>query len=268
VKIGWLADGVGTPYGAELDCSAWLEQKPDWAEVVHCPAWKRPPADVEAFVVHNCVRYDSRWIGAFGDRPVVKFVHDAWITGSPVLRRWLLDNCSLLMFYSPAQFEELAYSCDAGKVVYVPAAVDLQRFRDAALPSDERRGNVFVGRLDPAKGVTAAIDWALVNGEPLDIYGDGPAAGHIGRDSLPGGIRFWGRVDYGAVPGILGGAKRFIFLPLVQEPYGRAFVEAWAAGCELVVNGAIGALWWMEHDRDGIARSGELFWGGIKEALC
>ena len=41
--------------------------------------------------------------------------------------------------------------------------------------------------------------------------------------------------------------ERFVFLPTTVEPFGRAVVEAWAAGCELIVNRNVGALHWLEN---------------------
>jgi hypothetical protein len=57
-------------------------------------------------------------------------------------------------------------------------------------------------------------------------------------------------------------------MPLEPEAFSRTTVEAWASGCELVLSGDIGALWWMENKPDDIARGAELFWEVIKDALA
>ena len=54
--------------------------------------------------------------------------------------------------------------------------------------------------------------------------------------------------------------ERFVFLPTVIEPFGRVVVEAWAAGCELVINDLVGARYWIEHDPDRIRTAGTDFW--------
>ena len=79
---------------------------------------------------------------------------------------------------------------------------------------------------------------------PVDFFGDGPFA--------PQGPR---QVPYEAMPALLAQYETFVFLPTVIEPFGRLVAEAWAAGCEIVTNGQVGARWWIEdepgRDRDG-----------------
>ena len=62
-----------------------------------------------------------------------------------------------------------------------------------------------------------------------------------------------------APPEILGRYERFVFLPTTVEPFGRAVVEAWAAGCELIVNRNVGALHWLENPA-GLRTAAADFW--------
>jgi glycosyltransferase involved in cell wall biosynthesis len=48
-------------------------------------------------------------------------------------------------------------------------------------------------------------------------------------------------VSQDAMPALLAQYETFVFLPTVIEPFGRLVAEAWAAGCELVVNEHVGA---------------------------
>jgi len=68
-----------------------------------------------------------------------------------------------------------------------------------------------------------------------------------------------GPVPQQFVPEILWRYERFVFLPTTVEPFGRAVVEAWAAGCELIVNRNVGALHWIESP-DGLQSASADFW--------
>lgn len=260
MKIGWLHDDIGIRGGAELSSETLKRDAPDWVDsIVDCPPNKRPPDDVALFVVQNCITYHPRWIEELTLKPVVKCVRDPWYAGSPVLRRWLLDNVDLLVFNSPVQRKAFDYPFNA-PYVDVPPPLNLQPFRDAALPEGEREGNVFVGRADVFKGTHTAIDWALRENEPLDLYGT--KWGEYGP--LPDTIRFRDEVEYDRMPYILGRARRFVFFPMWPEAFGRAVAEAWAAGCELVTGGRIGALWWIANRPDDLDRGAELFWEAVE----
>jgi glycosyltransferase involved in cell wall biosynthesis len=61
--------------------------------------------------------------------------------------------------------------------------------------------------------------------------------------------------------------ERFVFLPTHTEPFGRAVAEAWAAGCELIVNGNVGAVYWLEQQPDALTTAPRDFWS-IVEGLA
>jgi glycosyltransferase involved in cell wall biosynthesis len=62
------------------------------------------------------------------------------------------------------------------------------------------------------------------------------------------------------MPALLAQYKTMVFLPVVLEPFGRVVAEAWAAGCEIVTNGLVGARYWIEEDPKAIETAGEDFW--------
>ena len=108
------------------------------------------------------------------------------------------------------------------------------------------------------KGLVQAIEWAEEH-EPVDFWGPLPA-------DLPASphVQVKGPVPPEHVPSILGRYRRFLFLPTVVEPFGRAVVEAWAAGCELIVNRNVGALHWLEQPR-GLETAAGDFWRLVEE---
>ena len=263
-KIGWLQSNIGIVGGSELSCSALVSNAPAWAEVVLCPPYRRPPQDIDLFVIQNSTTYDTRWIEELMLKPVVRQVRDPWYAGSSLLRRWTLENAALLVFSSPIHLESFAYEFDVPYHI-IPPPVNLEPFRGASQPEDERRGTVFVGRVDIYKGAPACIDWALRTGEELALIGK-PL---MGFGQLPPFIRLKGEVPYAQMPTILGSAARYIAMPEWPEAFGRSVVEAWAAGCELLLKGRIGAQWWIENEPEtlGFEKPVALFWSAIKSVL-
>lgn len=79
--------------------------------------------------------------------------------------------------------------------------------------------------------------------------------------------QYCGKVEPENVYKILGEYETFVFLPDDIEPYGRTVIEAWLAGCELVINGNVGAAWWIDHEPDAVERGSELFWEQIRTVI-
>jgi glycosyltransferase involved in cell wall biosynthesis len=263
-RIGWLQQDVGIQGGAEMSCNTLVQNAPEWAEVVYCPPNKRPPDDIDAYVIQNCVTYGERWIEELVRRPVVRHIRDPWYAGSPILRRWLLDNAALLIFSSPVQLEAFGYEHDR-PVKIIPPPVDLDPFKATCKLPEERQGSIFVGRVDIYKGAPRAIDWALQTGEPLALIGE--VMMPFGQ--LPPFIRLLGKVPYEQMPDILGQAQRLVFFPEWPEAFGRAVVEAWAAGCELLLDGRIGAQWWIENQPGRLGLEGPVseFWAAVEGVI-
>jgi glycosyltransferase involved in cell wall biosynthesis len=103
-------------------------------------------------------------------------------------------------------------------------------------PSDEPRGRsaLFVGRLDPIKGLdTLARAAALLPGVAVDVVGDGPL-----RASLGPPLRLHGAAE--DVSPWLRKAGVFV-LPSRAEGFGMALLEAMAHGCACVATAVDGS---------------------------
>ena len=136
----------------------------------------------------------------------------------------------------------------------IPPPVDLDRFEAAAASvNGDRAGTVSVGSWRNAgKGVLRVVEWAQENG-PVDYFGDGPFAPPTAK-----------AVSYQMMPALLASYEKFVFLPTVIEPFGRVVAEAYAAGCELVINGLVGARYWLEHP-EKIQSAGTDYWNLLLE---
>ena len=240
--IAWLADHyTDITGGAELSDSAFVAAAPDGVEVLPWSPGKRPPLErIDGFVLNNCVFYGDPWLEIFKQRPVVKHIHDLWPFGSPYVRRWVLDNAALVVFNSPKQQELFQFPVGA-PCAYVPQPVDVARFRAAAEANGNRQGVIWLGRVEVGKGIQNVVDWALRNDTQVDVYGHSNSP--MTHAQLVPPCRYCGPVAYGDLPELLARYEKFIHLPVKADVCGRVAVEAWAAGCELILGGDVETFW-------------------------
>lgn len=261
MRIGWLSDSVPIKGGAELAADTLLQGKPEDIEIVPCMPNAIAP-DVDVYAIHNCVSYTARDWPILRQKPIVKYVHDVWPRGDFALRTALCNHSKAMIFSSPIHRESLRFrvNCEA---VYLPNPIDAKPFHDAKKAAIERKhAALWLGRFDIGKGIADAAVWAKNNAVDMDWYG----YGYLLADVLATG-RYRGYVDYANVPGIMAQYEKFVLLPIHCEPYGRVVAEAWLAGCELVINGNVGAAWWIENRPQDVTRGVELFWQTVKGVL-
>ena len=133
----------------------------------------------------------------------------------------------------------------------IPPPVNLKPFRDAAERSQGRAGAVSIA---PWRGwgktPQLTQQWAAQHG-PVDFFGGGQCA-------PPGSVQ----VPYAAMPDLLARYQTFVYLPSAIEPFCRVAVEAWAAGCDVVVNSLVGARYWIEtpEAKPKLDTAAEDFW--------
>jgi hypothetical protein len=184
---------------------------------------------------------------ALGDTPAWKYAHDVMPHLQTGVRDWLADNTNLV-FCSPLQREYMGLEGEC-----IPPAMDLTRYR-CPRPSEKRRdGTVSIAQWrNPGKGAGYVEDYALE--EPVDVYGPGP---FLPRGK---GIAYCGEVAPELMPQTLWHYRNFVFLPFSLEPFCRTVVEAHAAGCDLVINGLIGARHYLEEAPEKLESAGTDFW--------
>lgn len=243
MKVGWLADAGGIIGGAERTQAEFRRAAPDGVEIVDCPPGDvKPGCDV--YAIHNCVMYRFKELEAIADKPIIKYWNDVGSWYSEEVRE-LLDAQARVICCSPLQAEYM----DFPDAELIPPPVDLARFESAAAKARNRAGTISVGSWrNVGKAPGRVLEWARGNGG-VDFYGSGPFAPPDSRE-----------VAYAGMPGLLARYKRFVFLPAVIEPFGRCVAEAWASGCELIINDLVGAKYWLTENPDAIRTAGTDYW--------
>jgi|SRR6516165_9123788 hypothetical protein len=245
-RVGWLADNPGYVGGAELTERELRAACPDGVEIVDCPPGHVQPCDV--YAIHNCVTYTVEDLKRVADPPAYKLWNDVGSWYGEDMRGWL-DVHARPICISPLQAGYMGYK----DPLIIPPPIGLDRFQRAAeRVNGDRRGAVSVGSWrSRGKGAHRAQQWAEGNGG-IDFYGGGVFAPPGSREIAPPGL-----------PAILARYRTFVYLPEVIEPFGRCVAEAWAAGCELVINGLVGARYWIEEQPDRLATAAEDFWTAL-----
>jgi glycosyltransferase involved in cell wall biosynthesis len=246
MKVGWLVDDADMTGGAELTQAEFRAAAPDGVEIVDCPAGEIV-AGLDRYVVHNNVQYTLADMEQI-DGPCVRYWHDVGPHLQPGVREWLGEHATPICC-SPIQAEYMALE----RALCIPPPVDLERFEQAAAKANgDRRGAVCVGSWrNFGKAPHKAAEWAAGNGG-IDFYGGGIAAPHGSR-----------QIAYEDMPALLARYATFVFLPMVIEPFSRTVVEAWAAGCEIVTNGLVGARYWIEENPEAMDTAAEDFWAVV-----
>ncbi len=247
IRVGWLADPSAVVGGAELTHAEFIMAAPDEVEIIPCL-----PGEVDTtcdrYAIHNCLSYGLEEFKSLPTVPTFKYWHDVGPHVNPKVRGWLDTNCEYICC-SPLQAEVMGI----GKPILVPPAIDLDRFASAAADVDqERKGAVSVASwANPGKAPHQVAEWGAQKGG-VDFFGGGVCA--------PQGSR---EVAQSTLPLLLANYKTFVFLPTAIEPFGRVVVEAWAAGCEVVTNGNVGARYWIEENPEGLETAAADFWKAV-----
>ena len=244
MRVGWLADQAAYVGGAELTQAEFRAAAPGDVEIVDCP-----PGHVDRrcdrYAIHNCITYELADLMAIKGRPAFRYWNDVGSWYQPQVRAFL-DEHATPICCSPLQQDYMGFV----EARLIPPPVPLDRFEQAAARSNgHRAGTVSVGSWrNLGKAPHRAQAWAAENGG-VNFYGPGAFA--------PEGSK---EIAYQNMPALLATYQRFVFLPMVIEPFGRTVVEAWAAGCELVINGLVGARYWIEQKPDRLRSAAGDYW--------
>ncbi|HTK70063.1 MAG TPA: glycosyltransferase family 4 protein [Candidatus Eisenbacteria bacterium] len=148
-----------------------------------------------------------------------------------------------------------------GPVEVLPNGVDLDRFRPRATRDDDGVPTIlFVGRLDPRKGLPDLIDACTILARldvpfRLVVVGDGPLRERMerrARRALDGRVEFAGRVEPDLLPGRYAAADIFCTPARSGESFGLVLLEAMATGIPIVATSLPGYRTVLTPEAEGI----------------
>lgn len=146
--------------------------------------------------------------------------------------------------YSKAQIKKY-YGRDS---IVIPPPVNLDHYKNAGLPDDQRHGFITAGRQTAYKRVDLAVEAANQLKVPLLVIGNGPEHSKLVK-MADRNITFLKKVSDQDMPSKFGAAKAFIFPG--QEDFGIVAVEAMAAGTPVIAYSGGGALDYV-NSKNGI----------------
>lgn len=254
--------------GAELTCQQLIDAgRALGHEIVEITS-RKPHGlrrnDYDLMIVNNVKHFRLIEIMAALKARFVYFCHDPLVLP---IQATLFSRARRVIFCSPLQrrFYAERFSLADDRVVVMPPPIEASRFR----PLEKEDYAVAVGEIGPHKGLEHVIRFAEEHPElPVRLYGRKASSSTI--PSRPN-LEYMGVAAYADVPRIVGHAKVFVHLPNCLECYGRAVMEAYLCGCELIVNGNIGALsfeWpWDDPNavRENLARAPRDFWSLVTQ---
>ena len=255
MKVGWLADpgntdgtGIG---GAELTALEFRRRPPTASRSARsAPTRSTRSATATSSPSSTAPTTRPKPSHALKGKRVVRYWSDIAPFGDPDLTRWLVANAANV-FCSPLHHERFPWR-NGSRAEYhlIPPPVALDRFRDAAQRSQGRAGACSISAWRGwGKIPHLSARWGENNGVELDFYGGGPCA--------PEGSQ---QILYADMPDLLARYETFVYLPAQLEPFCRMVAEADAAGCQVVTNRLVGALYWLENDRGALETATQDFW--------
>jgi D-inositol-3-phosphate glycosyltransferase len=161
------------------------------------------------------------------------------------------------------------YAADADKITVIPLGVDVERFRPAgkdiaraALGLEDERVILFVGRIEPLKGVDILINAAAIIESDVDctvliVGGDSSSKAQVEKlrslareKGIEHRVAFVGAVDHEKLP-LYYNAADVCVVPSHYESFGLVAIEAMASGVPVVASRVGGLTDTVKHGETG-----------------
>lgn len=183
-------------------------------------------------------------------RPAVGVVCDDWMLYGPKVDQWLamtrraprLEDAALWLFISETTRARALERFPLRRTGLAPAGVDARTF-PAAAERDWDWRLLYVGRIDPRKGIDTAVDaLASLPGATLDVVGSGDREHHEALRARAGErVRFRALVPREELGEVYAEADAVLFPVNWVEPWGLVPLEAMAVGRPVVATGLGGS---------------------------
>ena len=198
-------------------------------------------SDYDLVVLNNITKYERAEIEALvASQKCVRYEHDYWVAREyPELYSKVKSN----IFLSPLHLEgiEKIVGYKIENYHLVPSPVPSSIFKNSE-GKREKGSILWVGNLCETKGSFELIDYIAENpehkfyivgfGVDIDKVKDYENVEYVGQLEMRDIVKYYQRCE------------SFYHRPRYDEAFGRAVVEAYLCGCNLIANSNIGALSW------------------------
>ena len=249
----WYFGRTTRTYESSVGLTSWLLRHTSQFDLVHIHSVFTFPATVAAHIAwQSSIPYVVRPLGVL-NRWGLKSGR-AWAKRLSIrlIERAMLRRAAAVQFSSVTERAESAEACPLPRTVVIPNPVDIdvpaQRglFRKSYSAIADRRIVLFVGRLDPVKGIELLLEAFVIvrQSNPhaaLVIGGSGDPAyvqtlhARTQQLGIADDVLWTGFLDQAAKAAALADADVFV-APSRSESFGMAAVEALAAGVPVVLS--------------------------------
>ena len=245
MKICWLADYTVETYngGAQYSNAMYIDAGKKLGHKIDVVTWETGAFQYGAYdlvIVNNIQKFTEECLEMLKEiiskEKYMMFVHDYWALGNsqeayPDIFKRSIKNMFLTKMH-------MKYHKDRGveNADYNTSPIDTKKF--VAKGKKNNRLAVWVGGMNKNKGLFNLLKYARIR-QDLMIECFGP----LSKDMVvPPNVKIVGEVVQDELVKSYQKARYFIALPNWIEPFGRAVVEAYLCGCDLIVNENIGVM--------------------------
>lgn len=243
------------------------------------------PYHCDFIIASNCVNFKVDYLHDLVKRgkKIIWFFHDyfcRWRLFYPMLDkckrcylkpRWLpiLTQSPLLIWLSPLHRDSWLWSYpELADMPYalIPSAIDTTQFFNMHMT---RKGIICNSGLCLFKGRRRVLEWARGHPETHITFIGG---NDLPEEPLPPNCSYIGGFSHLKMNDVFNQFEALLHLPATPQPFERAFVEAYLAGCKLIANSLVGALsydWFTSREEVAkhVAKAPKDFWDSIEKAL-
>lgn len=119
---------------------------------------------------------------------------------------------------------------------------------------NEKKNFIFVGRLDPEKGIKFLLEaWSKIKNEKLIIIGDGPLRGYVKNCvNEKDNIEYLGTKSHQQVLEMIKNSKAYVFTSEIYEGFPMVIVEAMSQGTPILCPNIGNGMSIVENNKTGL----------------
>ena len=222
----------------------------------------------DVVILNNIAKYEKSEIEQLVDSyPCIRYDHDHWVARNyPELFKKVKHTIFLSQFHKDTVEDYTKYKIKNYSLV--PSPIDSKKF--SPRENKERNSVLWAGNFCEAKGSKGFLEY-VKNNPNFKFYVAGWGADIPLLENIDN-VEYVGELDTDELIEYYQKCEYFYHRPVWHEPFGRTVLEAYFCGCNLLLNGNIGAMsWdWDYSNYDEIKKnvqSEDKFWNIIENEI-